>query len=151
MGWSKEKIVDKIHTAAERYQRLNPQQFKQLQFALERTSPDLAFDALYSIFLDTSRPDLCFMDQEYAGRLLLAVTPPCPLDPMEAIRSVLFNYDLSIEQLPQYFEALYGREAVVAMLEGLAKEHLTEREAISLQTFGFWIGGRAQARALQDA
>jgi hypothetical protein len=151
MPWSREKIVTKIRAAVDQYPGgLNPQQFKQLQLALVRVPKEDVFESLYSIFLDESRPEKRFQDQSYAGKLLLAEKPPCFREPLCAIRDVLGNWDVSIEELPWYFAALYGTQSVCRMLVQLALEQLTHEQRNDLITFGWWLGGQEFSSTLRN-
>ena len=142
MSWTREKIERKIQKAAERWRGLNPQQFDQLQFVLERTDSVTVFNALYSVCCDPTRPATRSTEQEYAGRLLLAVSPPCHKPLPVAIRGLLATFDPSVEQIPFYFAEKFGRSAVLETLDGLLVEDLSDRERGNLRTFGYWLGGQ---------
>ncbi len=150
MPWSRDKVVVKIHSASDQYSSINQQQYNQLVFALKRMPTEDAFEALYAVFLDTSRPQKRPLDQEYAGKLLLATTPLCTRPPLPIIKGILHNYDFSVEELPLYFAAMFGKNAVLRMLEGLISEELTPRERRSLETFVYWLFGPEKARALRS-
>lgn len=81
------------------------------------------------------------LDQEYAGRLLLSLIPPCPPDVQTVIKRTLPTWDLSVEQLPMYFEAAIGREAVLQALDMLGSQGSSEQEQRTIETFRFWLHG----------
>ena len=50
---------------------------REFTFVQEQFGDELLFDALYGVFLDDSRPDSRYVDQEKAGRLLYRLDPRC--------------------------------------------------------------------------
>jgi len=139
MGWNRETIVRRIYAAVDSLGRIDDQHLRQWTDILRKSAPEEVFYGLYSIFTNESRPRTKYLDQEYAGTLLLAVHPPCCIEPREAIRRVLCNYDFSIEQLPIYFEEVLGHESLPQILKELRNQPLTEYEQHSLRTFLFWL------------
>lgn len=85
------------------------------------------------------RPPPHYLDQEYAGRLLFALKPPCPLDIAATIKRVLPTWDYSVEQLPQYFDAAVGRERVLEALDALGSCCSSEEEQRAIETFRYWL------------
>jgi hypothetical protein len=73
MGWKKEEITEKIHSAVDTLGRVDQQRLRQWTSMLQRSSPAEVFEALYGLFVDETRPGRRFLDQEYAGKLLLAI------------------------------------------------------------------------------
>jgi len=139
-----DSIVSKIHEATDRYgshrRPVNPQQYDQLRFALARSDQAKVFHALHGVFRDGSRSDDARReDQEYAGRLLYDLRPPCPLPLPDAVKATLAEYAPDVEQLPFYFAAVFGRDALGAALSGLEAGPLTERERRSLDAFQFYL------------
>lgn len=54
------------------------------------------------------------------------------------MRLCLDTYDVSVEELPWYLCSLVGKERVLALLEELTIESITENERDSLDTMIYW-------------
>ena len=120
--------------------RLDAQRLEQWLGVLRRRPAVEAFEALIGVFCNASRPpDSRYLDQEYAGRLLLSLNPPCPPDVQAVIKRTLATWDLSVEQLPMYFEAAIGRKAVLQALDMLDSQGSSEQEQRTIETFRFWL------------
>jgi hypothetical protein len=139
MGWNKEEITEKIHSAVDTLGRVDQQRLRQWTLVLQRSSPDEVFEALYGVFVDETRPDQRFLDQEYAGKLLLAIKPRCLLEPTDAIRGALRNWEVSVEELPHYFRVALGDQPLRETLKKLEREDLSIVERADLETFHFWL------------
>jgi len=135
-------VVSRLYEAVDSIGRLDEQRLEQWLEVLRRRPGDEAFNALIGVFCNTARPASRYLDQEYAGRLLLALKPPSPLDIQAVIKSVLPTWDLSVEQLPWYFEAVIGREPVLQALDGLRTQVCTEQEHRANETLRFWLYAR---------
>ena len=143
MVWTAEQIVKKIRDVAATYGR-NPQQFRQLEAAMRSSAPVEVFEGLLRVFQEAGNPTLRFEEQEYAGEMLWFLKPPCGRPLAEVLRSVLGNYDLSVEELPWYLAEQHGKETVKAALAALSTESLTVRELRSLKTLDYWLDGYPQ-------
>jgi hypothetical protein len=149
VSWNKDKIISNIRNAVDTLGRVDWQRLRQWNRVLQDSSPEEVFEALYSIFTDETRPAQRFLDQEYAGKLLWSIKPPCAKEPVDTIRAVLRNYDFSIEELPWYFAEIYGQETVVEVLNRLKQEKLSEKEQVSVKTFLFWLRTKEKPGLMQ--
>jgi hypothetical protein len=148
-----EMVVSKLYETVDSIRRergdllswsglLDAQRLEQWLGVLRRRPALEAFEALIGVFCNTHRPDTRFIDQEYAGRLLLSLNPPNPPDIQAVIKRTLPTWDLSVEQLPMYFEAAMGREAVLQALDMLGSKCPSEQEQRAIETFRFWLRAR---------
>ena len=69
---------------------------------------DVLFRALYGVFLDTSRPKDAFYNQQIAGQLLLELLPDPHAPLVDLVADSLDNWNISVEELPWYFEREHG-------------------------------------------
>lgn len=138
MLWSKEKIVQRIHWTIDHYGTINPQQFSQVYSVLEKYDRAEVFEILYGVLTSLDSP-MTYGVQEFVGRLLFLLQPPCTLGLKEAIRGLLKCYNLSIEELPWYFAEQYGKVAVLEALEHLESELLSDQEQRSISTWKWWL------------
>jgi hypothetical protein len=139
MVWSKERIIQKIYWAVDRYGRFNPQQYSQISSVLRKLDSAEVFEILYTVLTNVDRPATRFADQEFAGRLLLDLQPTCTLELTQAIQGLLKGYDLSIEELPWYFAQQYGKQVVLEILEKLRTELNCEQQQQSIKTWEWWL------------
>jgi hypothetical protein len=137
-----EMIVSKLYETVDSTGRLDAQRLEQWLGVLRRRPAVEAFEALIGVFCNANRPDSRYLDQEYAGRLLLSLNPPSPPDVQAVIKRTLPTWDLSVEQLPMYFEAAIGREAVLKALDMLSSQGSSEQEQRAIETFCFWLRAR---------
>jgi hypothetical protein len=137
-----EMVVSKLYETVDSTGRLDAQRLEQWLRVLRRRPAVEAFEALIGVFCNANRPDSRYLDQEYAGRLLLSLKPPSPPDVQTVIKRTLPTWDLSVEQLPMYFEAAIGREAVLQALDMLGSRGSSKQEQRAIETFRFWLRGR---------
>ena len=132
-------IVSKVYEAVDTTERLDEQRLGQWLEILRHRPGDEAFNALIGVFCNAERRASRYLDQEYAGRLLLALKPPSPPDVQAVIKRILPTWNLSVEQLPRYFEAVIGREPVLQALDVLRTQVCSEQEQRANETFRFWL------------
>jgi hypothetical protein len=139
MQISAKTVVAKIHDAVDRTGRLDRQRVVHWIATLRKEPTPELFTELYSVFLDESRGERSYLEQQYAGTLLWHVRPLCPMELRTALRGVLRNYNLSVEELPWYFVGYFGMEPVNQALEELQTCDMSEGEAESLRTLRYWV------------
>jgi hypothetical protein len=137
-----EMVVSRLYETVDSTGRLDAQRLEQWLGVLRRRPAVEAFEALIGVFCNANRPDSRYLDQEYAGRLLLSLKLPSPLDAQAVIKRTLPTWELSVEQLPMYFEAAMGREAVLQALDMLGSQGSSEQEQRAIETFRFWLRAR---------
>ena len=74
-----------------------------------------------------------------AAQLLRELSPVCPLSCEEAVRALLSDWDISIEEVPFYIAARFGVTRVRQAVGRLASERLTDSEKRNLQAVSYWI------------
>jgi len=139
MTWTGYTVVLKLYEAVDTARRVDTQKLEQWISVLRRRPGDEVFNALIGVFRSTDRCRNRYLDQEYAGRLLLALEPPCPVDIEATIKHVLPTWDYSVEQLPQYFDGAVGRERVLQALDALRSCCSSEEEERAIKTFRYWL------------
>ena len=132
-------VVSKLYETVDFAGRLDAQRLEQWLGVLRRRPGVEAFEALIGVFCNVNRPDSRYLDQEYAGRLLLSLKPPSPPDMQAVIKRTLPTWNLSVEQLPMYFEAAIGREAVLQALDMLGSQGPSKQEQRAIETFRYWL------------
>jgi hypothetical protein len=139
MPWTSGIVVSKIYDAADTTGRVDRQRLTQWIEILRQRPGDEVFEALIGVFCNVHREDKLFVAQEYAGRILLALKPPCSRDIQDVIKRTLATWDLSVEQLPWYFAEIVGLEAVLRVLDVLDTQVSSQQERDAIRTFRFWL------------
>lgn len=142
MTWTSDTVVSKLYETVDATRRLDVQRLEQWLSVLRGRPADEVFEALIGVFCNEGRQNHNHLDQEYAGRLLLALKLPCPLDVQGVIKRALPTWDLSVEQFPWYFEAAIGRDAVLQALDMLGSQACSEQVRRAIETFRFWLRAR---------
>lgn len=83
------------------------------------------YESFISVFTNESRSQSRFLDQSCASGMLWKLKPKCNIDIDNEIRSILSNYNLSIEELPCYCAEVYGLKEVRKIVKNLKKENFT--------------------------
>ena len=75
-----------------------------------------------------------------AALLLYQIKPACPITCKEALRGLLGNWDVSIEEVPLYLRDVFGRLRILEAVQELLCEPLTDLQKSRLRTIGYWLG-----------
>jgi hypothetical protein len=140
------KIIDAKSIRHEFYSAVDsPQRWQRLGHLLQEVKfipAEVLYEAFFGVFLDPSRPDSRFEDQEAAGGMLWKLKPHCHIDLPQAIMAVLPTYDLSIEELPWYYAEIFGKEIVYSTAKTLLSQEHNKQGQETLKTFLFWLGAK---------
>jgi|SRR5215467_10556981 len=140
MPWTSGIVVTKIYDAVDATGRVDHQRLTQWIDILRQRPGDEVFDALIGVFCNVDREDKRLVDQEYAGRILLTLKPPCSRNIEDVIKRMLARWDLSVEQLPWYFSDVVGVQKVLLALDALDTQVSSQQERDAIRTFRFWLG-----------
>ena len=131
--------------SASRFGCRNPQQVKYLVSRLGKVSEAEVAEGLLRVFTQGAAPPGGSAAQELAGQLLVALHPKATVNLGDVLRAALARYELSVEQLPAYLRYLFGANHVLAELQQLECELLSESERRALHAMRFWLeGGEGQ-------
>ncbi len=133
----KEEITKLIIERAKTFGPDNPQQIKQLAFALGKSDPCEVFFGLYMVFL--SEPSQAFGQQELAGKLLFLLKPELNLELAPLIEGALENWNVSVEELPFYFRDIFGIELVSSAINSINICELNELQKNGIKTMKWWL------------
>ena len=75
-----------------------------------------------------------------AAALLYRLNPPCPMSCSDAVACLLPDWDISIEEVPWYLVAQFGRANVIHAAEELSKRCTSDLETTLLSTVIYWAG-----------
>lgn len=105
-------FLERLDRACETWGDVNPQEFAQLIRELQRFPPAEQFDLLAQAFVEDN-----YLKQEYAGRILTQLNPPCARSIDDLLPRLLPGWNLSVEQLPRYLAGAFGRQTVLTALD----------------------------------
>ena len=146
--WDRYRIRTKVVAVIDKFGRVDPQQFKQLDAILKSENPEEVFEGLFAVLTSDKR----FVAQDFAGRLLLEVAPSCPRTDLGAMLHALLSvWERSVEQVPWYFEKEFGTEVLHEAIRRTALRDLTPDEK-GVQKHGYpdW-GVRARMPSREEA
>jgi hypothetical protein len=105
-----------------------------LRDEISKLNPTEAFEILYPIASNTQ----CDGPAYRAACLLFLVNPVCPITCTDAIRMLLSNWDVSIEEVPWYLAVQFGKDAIRQAIDSFADEQLEHDQIIRLTTIKYW-------------
>jgi hypothetical protein len=73
-----------------------------------------------------------------AASVLFVVRPACPIPCQEAIRAMLDDWDISIEEVPWYIADCFGKDTTLNTIDELNQKDLTRKQRASLSTVRYW-------------
>ena len=71
---------------------------------------------------------------------LEALNPPCSLTVNEAVRCLVPEWDISLEEVVFYLAKQFGAAAVIAATDELQSSSLVHEATVSLGTVRYWAG-----------
>lgn len=135
MPTTSETIVQELLATAKTGEEfIGPQQIGMWSEILRQCPRQEAFEALFGVFAVRDGTA-----QQAAGELLLAVRPACTLSIAEAVARILPTWNISVEELVEYFEALAGREVLLRALNEVRSQPLSESAQVALDTIHYWL------------
>ena len=93
------------------------------------------FNGLYPIAIDAQwhGPSVA------AAWMLVALEPTCPLTCEEAIRAMLPDWDVSIEEVPFYLTTQFGKQGILKTIQSLREQITSEEAIVVLRTVEHWV------------
>src|SRR5688500_151892 len=120
--------------ASEMREAIRMNRIPELAQRLREMSSTDQFQTLFPIAADSQSHGPAFL----AALFLFVLKPPCTITCDEAIRALLPNWDISIEEVPWYLASQFGREVVARAIENLTKETLDREPTVRLGTVKYW-------------
>lgn len=130
-------VLARLYRAADRWPRINPQELQHLERLVAGLPPDERSCVLLRAFV--APPANVYLAQQYAGELLARLRPPCSIPLTDLLRSVLPNWNRSVEQLPWYLADVFGSKAIVESLDEIDRCEGIDRA--QTDAVRFWLKG----------
>jgi hypothetical protein len=104
---------------------------------LRKLTDDQQFRILFPIATKSqAHGDFPVLD---AALLLHQLSPHCPITCEEAIRALLPEWDVSIEQVPFYLAARFGPARVLQAIASLGPAVTDKSQRVNLDTVSYWV------------
>lgn len=104
---------------------------------LRRLKDKERFDILFPIAVKKQGKGFPVCD---AAILLRELSPECPISCEDAVRTLLPNWDVSIEEVPFYLAARFGSGFVRDTARHLQEQVANDLEKRTLDTIIYWVG-----------
>ena len=114
---------------------------------LRQLPDELQFQILFPIAVKSQGRDLPVLD---AAILLHRLNPACPVSCENAVRALLPEWDVSIEQVVFYLAARCGSERVKEATRTVEQQVTTERDKTTLRTIVYWVHIYDETRTVQS-
>jgi hypothetical protein len=102
---------------------------------LRREDSSLVFQSLFSFAAHSQR----LGPAAGAAWLLHRVSPKCPIPCRDAIREMLTDWDVSIEELPFYLADQFGTQQVLTTVDELELSITDKTQLTMLSVIRYWI------------
>jgi len=106
---------------------------------LNKVSDEIIVDGIVKVFEYEKRPKTEYIDQKYAGKILEKLKPKSDLDLLVVLKSIIGNWNKSVEEFPFWIKENYGIESVIKKLTELETQNMTEIESDKLKTIKWWL------------
>jgi len=109
--------------------------FKRVREEIRRLDDAQQFDILFAVAV---KPQ--WEAPSYTAALLLReLSPACPLDCEDAVRALLSDWDVSIEEVPFYLAARFGPARVRQAVAELSRGVTDRSKKTNLETVLYWV------------
>lgn len=132
-------LADEVVLRARKFGYENPQQMSHLSRLVSSVSDEEAVVALLSIFSNAQESEESFPEQKMAGLLLWYSGCKCLIDPVDVIRSLLPNWNLSVKEIPWFLCRQLGTEMVESSIDKVRSEQTGGGNDRLLDTLSFWV------------
>jgi hypothetical protein len=136
----REDICRRVVEIAERFGPDRPQEVKLLSSQLTKCHPAEVLAGLMLVFTRSEPRSANYRKQELAGRMLEKLNPKASIDLPSTLRQVLPAYNVSIEQVPQYFAGRFGKDSVIQELRLFEAGDNDPRSKAAAKTMRWWLG-----------
>ncbi|WP_111310061.1 hypothetical protein [Confluentibacter sediminis] len=106
---------------------------------LNKVSDEVIVDGIVKVFENEKRPETEYVDQKYAGKILVILKPKSDIDLSLILKSTIGNWNKSVEEFPFWIKENYGIESVKNKLSEFETQNLTEIESDKLKTIKWWL------------
>lgn len=127
-------LKNELFTSIDLFDKIGDLRIRQLMKLLPKISDDIIIEGIVQVFENENRPETLYIDQKYAGKILLNFNPKTNQDIEVVLLRVLKNWNKSVEEFPFWLEKNYGTQKLQQVFLKLKNSHLTEIELDKMGT-----------------
>jgi len=132
-------LAEEVVLRARRFGWDNSQQMNHLSRLVSSISDDEAVRSLLTIFSNSKESEESFPEQKMAGLLLWYCECKCFIDPVDVIRCLLPNWNLSVKEIPWFLCRQFGTGMIQESIDKVRSEQSSEINARALDALSFWV------------
>ena len=134
-----DELKNEIYISVDKSKDIGDLRIRQLIKILPNVSDEIILEGIISVFESERREKIYYCDQEFAGQVLKRIKPKSKLEPINLLKRVLKNWDVSVEELPIWFKENYGIDLLIEALDRLNNSSISDFEKDKIKTMKFWI------------
>ena len=137
---SSEDLMEEIFLCVDLTEKLGDLRIRQLMRLLHKVSDEIVLESVIKVFNNEDRNETLYLDQLYAGKILVNVNPKSELDLKSILNMVLKNWNKSIRDMPLWLFNTYKKEDLNNMLLSIVNDPFESNERKDkAETMMWWI------------
>jgi len=135
----KSELKNEIYISVDKSKDIGDLRIRQLIKILSNVPDEIILEGIISVFESEQREKIWYYDQEFSGQVLKNIKPKSKVEPIDLLKRVLKNWDVSVEELPIWFKENYGIDLIIEALDRLNNSSISDFEKDKIKTMKFWI------------
>lgn len=137
---SSEDLIAEIFLCVDLTEKLGDLRIRQLMRLLHKVSDEIVLESVIKVFNNEDRNETLYLDQLYAGKILVNINPKSELDLKSILNMVLKNWNKSIRDMPLWLFNTYKKEDLNNMLLSIENDPFESNERKDkAETMMWWI------------
>jgi hypothetical protein len=133
------ELKNEIYISVDKSKDIGDLRIRQLIKILSNVPDEIILEGIISVFESEQREKIWYYDQEFSGQVLKDIKPKSKVEPIDLLKRVLKNWDVSVEELPIWFKENYGIDLIIEALDRLNNSSISDFEKDKIKTMKFWI------------
>jgi hypothetical protein len=133
------ELKNEIYISVDKSKDIGDLRIRQLIKILSNVPDEIILEGIISVFESEQREKIWYYDQEFSGQVLKNIKPKSKVEPIDLLKRVLKNWDVSVEELPIWFKENYGIDLIIEALDRLNNSSISDFEKDKIKTMKFWI------------
>lgn len=125
---SSEDLIEEIFLCVDLTEKLGDLRLRQLLMLLPKVSDEIVLESVIKVFNNKERNETLYLDQLYAGKILVNVNPKSELDLKAILNEILENWNKSIRDMPLWLFNTYKKENLNKMLLSIVNDPFESSE-----------------------
>jgi hypothetical protein len=133
------ELKNEFYISVDKSKDIGDLRIRQLIKILSNVPDEIILEGIISVFESEQREKIWYYDQEFSGQVLKNIKPKSKVEPIDLLKRVLKNWDVSVEELPIWFKENYGIDLIIEALDRLNNSSISDFEKDKIKTMKFWI------------